>query len=145
MTRHRIRIALLGLVFLLGLATSSKARAGDAELFADLIPGTELTDEELDQYYGRGVGVLGITRFLEQEEINLGEYYRERIQELIAETRAEVFRRWEITQEIVDQRVETAERQSQGLTQDAQNLANDYLDDIHARISKIQAQFHPKP
>jgi hypothetical protein len=145
MTGHRIRIALLGLVFLLGLSASSKARAGDAELFADLIPGTELTDEELDQYYGRGVGLLGITRFLAQDEINLGKFFRERIQELISETRGEVFQQRERTQSLVDATVETAERQSQSRAQDAQKLRNAYLDDIRARISKIQAQFHPKP
>jgi polyhydroxyalkanoate synthesis regulator phasin len=145
MTRHRIRIALLGLVFLLGLSTSSKARAGDAELFADLIPGTELTNEELDQYYGRGVGLLGLTRVLTLEAVDSAEYYRERIQELIEETRGEVFQQRERAQSFVDEKVETAEHQRQSHAQDAQNLANNYLDDIRARISEIQGRFHRKP
>jgi hypothetical protein len=145
MTWHRIRIALLGLVFLLGLSTSSMARAGDAELFADLLPGTELTDKELDQYYGRGVGVLAITRLLALEDIEIAEFYRERIQELVAEIRGQVIQQAERVQTQVDARVETAERQNQSRVQDAQKLRNDYLDDIRARISEIQAQFHPKP
>lgn len=90
MRGQRIHAILFGLVLLLGPWPSSIAWAEDAELFAGLIPGTPLTDEELDQYYGRGLHLTSRRTFLTEERTSVVESVRERMRELRAEGRGEV-------------------------------------------------------
>jgi hypothetical protein len=61
MMRTAQLIALLLLVGFLG----SNAWAGDADRFRELISGEQLTEEELAQYYGRGVNLAARVRFAE--------------------------------------------------------------------------------
>lgn len=96
MTKHGIRLALLGLVLVLGSgpgpAWSGEVFAPGAgpELFGDLIPGTPLADEELDRYYGRGLNLASLETFAESRTENFAEIVRERIEETLVELRAEV-------------------------------------------------------
>ncbi len=86
MKRYGTRIGLMGLAFLLAASLSTASRAGDAELFADLIPGTPLSYEELGDIYGRGLDTEGeflIERF---DGVSLGEFIRERLRELFERT-----------------------------------------------------------
>jgi hypothetical protein len=92
MRGQAIRTGLLGLVLLLGLSLAATAWAGDAELFVGLVPGTVLTDEELEQHYGRGLDVASLTRFSREEARSLVETMRERVRELLAEIRVELVR-----------------------------------------------------
>jgi hypothetical protein len=92
MRRQAIRTGLLGLVLLLGVSLAATAWAGDAELFAGLVPGTVLTDEELGQHYGRGLNVASRTTLLTEEAHSLVETMRERVLELLSEIRVELIR-----------------------------------------------------
>ncbi len=86
MKRHGTRTGLMGLAFLLAASLSTASRAGDAELFADLIPGTPLTYAELGDIYGRGLNTEGeflIERF---DGLSAGEFIRERLRELFERT-----------------------------------------------------------
>ena len=55
---------LFPLLLLVGFL-GSNAWAGDADRFRELISGEPLTEEELAQYYGRGVNQLARVRFAE--------------------------------------------------------------------------------
>ncbi len=90
MQRYGTRIGLMGLAFLLAASLSTARRAGDAELFADLIPGTPLSYEELGDIYGRGLDTQGeflIERF---NGFSAGEFIRERLRELFERTRGAI-------------------------------------------------------
>ncbi len=90
MQRYGTRIGLIGLAFLLAASLSTASRAGDAELFADLIPGTPLSYEELGDIYGRGLDTQGeflIERF---NGFSAGEFIRERLRELFERTRGAI-------------------------------------------------------
>jgi hypothetical protein len=88
--RQRTQTVLFVLVLLLGLSPSSSLWAGDAELFEGLIPGTPLTDEELDQCHGRGVGLARILTARTEELTEIGEFVRERFAERLHEGRIEL-------------------------------------------------------
>ncbi len=90
MTRYGTRIGLMGLAFLLAASMSTASRAGDAELFADLIPGTPLSYEELGDIYGRGVNTEGEFLFERLSSVNSGEFIRERLRELFERTRGAI-------------------------------------------------------
>ncbi len=90
MQRYATRIGLMGLAFLLAASLSTASRAGDVELFADLIPGTPLSYEELGDIYGRGLDTQGeflIERF---DGFSAGEFIRERLRELFEQTRGAI-------------------------------------------------------
>lgn len=90
MQRYAIRIGLMGLALLLAASLSTASRAGDAELFADLIPGTALSYEELGDIYGRGLDTQGeflVERF---DGFSAGEFIRERLRELFERTRGAI-------------------------------------------------------
>ena len=82
MQRYGTRIGLMGLAFLLAASLSTASRAGDVELFADLIPGTPLSDEELGDIYGRGLESIGEGTLEHFNGIAAGEFFRERLREL---------------------------------------------------------------
>ena len=82
MTRYGTRIGLMGLAFLLAASMSTTSRAGDAELFADLIPGTLLSYEELGDIYGRGLDSIGEGTVEHFNGVGAGEFFRERLREL---------------------------------------------------------------
>ena len=81
MQRYATRIGLMGLAFLLAASLSTASRAGDVELFADLIPGTPLSYEELGDIYGRGLDTEG--EFLRERfnGFSAGEFIRERLEQ----------------------------------------------------------------
>ncbi len=90
MKRYGTRTGLMGLAFLLAASLSTASRAGDVELFADLIPGTPLSYEELGDIYGRGLDTQGeflIERF---NGFSAGEFIRERLRELFERTRGAI-------------------------------------------------------
>ncbi len=82
MQRYATRIGLMGLAFLLAASLSTASRADDAELFADLIPGTALSYEELGDIYGRGLESIGEGTLERFNGIAAGEFFRERLREL---------------------------------------------------------------
>ncbi len=82
MQRYATRSGLMGLAFLLAASLSTASRAGDAELFADLIPGTALSYEELGDIYGRGLESIGEGTIEHFNGIAAGEFFRERLREL---------------------------------------------------------------
>ena len=82
MQRYATRSGLMGLAFLLAASLSTASRAGDAELFADLIPGTALSYEELGDIYGRGLESIGEGTIEQFNGIAAGEFFRERLREL---------------------------------------------------------------
>ncbi len=82
MQRYGTRIGLMGLAFLLAASLSTASRAGDAELFADLIPGTPLSYEELGDIYGRWLESIGEGTIEHFNGVSAGEFFRERLREL---------------------------------------------------------------
>ncbi len=82
MQRYGTRIGLMGLAFLLAASLSTASRAGDAELVADLIPGTPLTYEELGDIRGRGLESIGEGTLEQFNGVSAGEFFRERLREL---------------------------------------------------------------
>ncbi len=82
MKRYGTRIGLMGLAFLLAASMSTASRAGDAELFADLIPGTLLSYDELGDIYGRGLETIGEGTIEHFNGVSAGEFFRERLREL---------------------------------------------------------------
>ncbi len=86
MQRYGTRIGLMGLAFLLAASLSTASRAGDAELFADLIPGTPLSYDELGDIYGRGLETEGEFRIERFDGVSAGEFIRERLRELFERT-----------------------------------------------------------
>ncbi len=82
MTRYGTRIGLVGLAFLLAASLSTAPRAGDAELFADVIPGTLLTYDELGDIHGRGLESIGEGTLEQFNGVSAGEFFRERLREL---------------------------------------------------------------
>ncbi len=82
MQRYGTRIGLMGLAFLLAASLSTASRAGDAELFADLIPGTPLTYDELGDIRGRGLESIGEGTIEQFNGVSAGEFFRERLKEL---------------------------------------------------------------
>ena len=86
MQRYGTRIGLMGLAFLLAASLSTASRAGDAELFADLIPGTPLSYDELGDIYGRGLETEGEFLLERFNGVSAGEFIRERLRELFERT-----------------------------------------------------------
>ncbi len=90
MQRYGTRIGLMGLAFLLAASLSTASRAGDAELFADLIPGTPLSYDELGDIYGRGLEAEGEFLLERFNGVSAGEFVRERLRELFERTRGAI-------------------------------------------------------
>ncbi len=90
MQRYGTRIGLMGLAFLLAASLSTASRAGDAELFADLIPGTPLSYDELGDIYGRGLETEGEFLLERFNGVSAGEFIRERLRELFERTRGAI-------------------------------------------------------
>ena len=86
MQPYGTRIGLMGLAFLLAASLSTASRAGDAELFADLIPGTPLSYDELGDIYGRGLETEGEFLLERFNGVSAGEFIRERLRELFERT-----------------------------------------------------------
>ncbi len=82
MKRYGTRIGLMGLAFFLAASLSTASRAGDAELFADLIPGTPLSYDELGDIHGRGLESIGEGTIEQFNGVSAGEFFRERLREL---------------------------------------------------------------
>ncbi len=82
MKRYGTRIGLVGLAILLAASLSTASRAGDAELFADLIPGTPLSYDELGDIHGRGLESIGEGTIEHFNGVSAGEFFRERLKEL---------------------------------------------------------------
>ena len=82
MKRYGTRIGLMGLAFLLAASMSTASRAGDAELFADLIPGTPLSYDELGDIHGRGLDTRAEFLLAQFDGVSAGEFIRERLREL---------------------------------------------------------------
>ena len=90
MTRYGTRIGLVGLAFLVAASLSTAPRAGDAELFADVIPGTLLTYDELGDIHGRGLNSIGEGTLEQLNARSSGEFIRELLRELFERTRGVV-------------------------------------------------------
>ncbi len=90
MKRYGTRIGLMGLAFLVAASLSTAPRAGDAELFADLIPGTRLSYDELGDIYGRGVATISGGTLEQLDGRQSGEFIRERLREIFARTRGAI-------------------------------------------------------
>ncbi len=90
MRRYGTRIGLMGLAFLLAASLSTASRAGDAELFADLIPGTPLSYDELGDIHGRGLDTRAEFLLAQFDGVSAGEFIRERLRELFERTRVAI-------------------------------------------------------
>lgn len=71
--------ALLGLLLWAGMTLASVARADDAQIFADLIPGEQLDEAELEQLHGRGIRVRGLSRLACCGGVSSGKRLMERL------------------------------------------------------------------
>ena len=71
--------AVAGLLLLAGVTLASMARADDGKVFADLIPGEQLEEVELEQLHGRGVSLRGLSRFGASLGASAGKGLRERL------------------------------------------------------------------
>ncbi len=90
MKRYGTRIGLMGLAILLAASLSTASRAGDAELFADLIPGTPLSYDELGDIHGRGLDTRAEFLLAQFNGVSAGEFIRERLRELFERTRGAI-------------------------------------------------------
>ena len=86
--RYVIRTGFWGLALLLSTSLSTAVWADDAALFADLIPGTALTDEELDRIHGRGLNTIGEGTLEAFNGTSLGEFFRERLRKILERSRS---------------------------------------------------------
>ena len=132
MNQHGLHIGLFGLFLLLGLSASPTARAAGAEYFVGLIPGEELADHELDQYSGRGVGLLGGTT--DTESMNVTEGFRERILEALKKAHAKA----QLHRQRGSQAAEGEQFFQNG------HDRNDTLRDIRARIDAFKARLRSR-
>jgi hypothetical protein len=132
MTAHGIRVSLSGLVLVLGVSLSSTAWAADAELFAGLIPGTPLTDEELEQYHGRGLNLASAITSLIEEATSIAEVVRERVDEILKESRVDFVHEFEQEWSATD--IDAFERPA--------DSARARMDAIRAHIAEVKARAH---